>query len=339
MLKNEIDHIDYSELIPKYLSGSADLGEIKTLEDWVLASEENREMFLSFKKAWILTGISKNQKVLDIEEEWNALKTQIKLKDHGKIKVLKSQRKSNFKYLTGYAAAILIIIASTIGLYRYFNNNKVTTVITLNEVKTNSLPDGSEISLNSNSKMSYSVAKEASVREIKLDGDAFFQVSRDTNRVFKVVADDVTVEVLGTEFYVDSRKEQSQIVVIVKSGTVSVRSFTEKIILEAGQSGFYDKKTRSLYKSENNDLNYLSWKTGILVFEKTELSQVVYDLNRNFGSNIKIENPVLNNCKITATFENKSIESIIKIIEKTLKIKSKVSENGILFTGRACNSD
>lgn len=339
MLKIEIDHIDYSELIPKYLSGNTDAAEVKTLEEWVLASEENRDLFLSFKKAWILSGVSNNQKVLDIDREWNALKTQLSLHDNDKIKVLKSSPKYNFKYLTGYAAAILILIASIIGLYQYFNFNKVTTVITLNEVKTNSLPDGSEISLNSNSKMSYSVAKEASVREVKLDGDAFFQVSRDTNRVFKVVADDVTVEVLGTEFYVDAREEQSQIVVIVKSGTVSVSSFTEKIILEAGQTGIYEKETRSLFKTDNTDLNYLSWKTGILVFEKTELSQVVFDLNRNFSSRIKIENPILNNCKITATFENKSIESIIKIIEKTLKIKSIVSENGILLTGRACNSD
>lgn len=339
MLKNEIDHIDYSELIPKYLSGNADSGDVQSLEEWVLVSPHNRDLFLTYKKAWILSGISNSQKNLNIDQEWSTLKTQLNIPDHDNIKVLKSRSKYNFSYLARYAAAILIIIASTIGIYRYFNSNKATTVITLNEVKSNTLPDGSEISLNSNSKMTYSVSKEVSAREVTLNGNAFFQVSRDTNRVFKVVADDVIVEVLGTEFYVDAREEQSQIVVIVRSGTVSVTSFTEKIILEAGQTGIYDKKTRSLFKSDNNDVNYLSWKTGILVFEKTELSQVVFDLNRNFGSKIKIENPVLNDCKITATFENKSLESIIKIIEKTLKIKSEVIENGILLTGRACNTE
>ena len=335
MSEKENIHIDYYELIAKYLSGNADSGEVKTLEEWVLASEENKNQFMALKKAWILTGFSNSQKPVNADKEWKSFTSKTKISDN--VTNLKIRQRYNFRYLARYAAVLIFIIASAIGLYRFFNTDKPTTIITQKSKMTDNLPDGTQVTLNHNSAISYSLSVNRKSRNVELKGEAFFDVIRDTNRVFKVQAEEITVEVLGTEFYVDAREDQPQITVIVHSGTVAVKSEAEEIILNANEVGFYEKESRILLKSQNTDVNYMSWNTGVLIFEKTDLERVVYDLNRKFNSNIKIGNQELKSCRITATFDNKSLDAIIKIIEKTLKIKSIVRDGEILLTGDGCN--
>lgn len=335
MSEKENIHIDYYELIAKYLSGNADSGEVKTLEEWVLASEENKNQFMALKKAWILTGFSNCQKPVNADKEWKSFTSKTKISDN--VTNLKIRQRYNFRYLARYAAVLIFIIASAIGLYRFFNTDKPTTIITQKSKMTDNLPDGTQVTLNHNSAISYSLSVNRKSRNVELKGEAFFDVIRDTNRVFKVQAEEITVEVLGTEFYVDAREDQPQITVIVHSGTVAVKSESEEIILNANEVGFYEKESRILLKSQNTDVNYMSWNTGVLIFEKTDLERVVYDLNRKFNSNIKIGNQELKSCRITATFDNKSLDAIIKIIEKTLKIKSIVRDGEILLTGDGCN--
>ncbi|MGE5356993.1 MAG: FecR family protein [Deltaproteobacteria bacterium] len=336
MSEKENIHIDYYELIAKYLSGNADSGEVKSLEEWVLASEENKNQFIAFKKAWILSGYSNRQNHIDVDKEWNSFKIKIQTENTENVRNLKIGQRFNFRHLARYAAVLIFIIASTFGLYIVLNIEKPTTIIAQKTKKTDNLPDGTQVTLNHNTEISYSISGKSKTRNVELKGEAFFDVSRDTNRVFKVNAEDITVEVLGTEFYVDARKDQPQITVIVHSGTVAVKSATEEIILNANEVGFYDKGSRILIKSQNTDVNYMSWNTGVLIFEKTDLERVVYDLNRKYNSNIKIENQELKSCRITATFNNKSLDAIIKIIEKTLKIKSIRRNNEIIFTGEGC---
>jgi len=99
----------------------------------------------------------------------------------------------------------------------------------------------------------------------------------------------------------------------------------------------YDKKTGIILKNPNDDVNYLGWKTGVLVFEPSDLESVVFDLNRNFHSKISIENEVLKSCEINATFEQKSLDSILKIIEKTLNLKVEKKGDEFIFSGQVCN--
>ncbi|MBK7335155.1 MAG: FecR domain-containing protein [Saprospirales bacterium] len=155
-------------------------------------------------------------------------------------------------------------------------------------------------------------------RRVELAGDAFFEVQRDTARPFVITAQDIEIEVLGTAFYVDAREDQPQIQVIVQSGTVSVSAGTRQVILSADEIAIYDKATGALTERANDDLNYMAWRTGVLVFETADLESVVFDLNRRFHSNISIANPELRSCEITATYEQDSLEAIVKIIERTL---------------------
>ena len=333
-MQEENSHIDPSQLIPKYLSGNASDPEVKLLEDWALSSPENKAQFNAFRKAWILSGMKEKAQDIDVEREWKATAGQ--LFDKGKIVPLEAKPRRRAAFFIRIAAAAAVLLLASIWIFQSVNRADRVEVATRNQVKESLLPDGTQISLNQHSSVKYVPGKNDNYRRVELQGDAFFEVERDTTRPFVVASQNIEVEVLGTAFYVDAREGQPQIQVIVRSGTVAVAAGTEEVVLTANETGMYDKTTGELTKKQNEDVNYLAWKTGVLVFENARLESVVFDLNRNFHSRISIAGQELKDCRITATFDHKPLDAIVKIIEKTLNIKAEKKGEEIVYSGRGC---
>lgn len=331
----EDNQIDYFQLIARYLSGNAADREVKLLEDWVLSSPENKAQFNAFKKAWMLSGIKNEALGIDAEKEWQA--TSNLLFPEAKTISLEArpQRRIGF-YLRTVAAAIVLLIAG-VWVFQNLHSGRGMEFATENAIADNRLPDGSQVAMNQYSTVKFSPRGDKKYRRVELAGDAFFEVQRDTARPFVIAAQDVEIEVLGTAFYVDAREDQPQVQVIVQSGTVSVSAGAQQVILSAGEIGIYDKATGALTERANDDLNYMAWKTGVLVFESSDLESVVFDLNRRFHANISIANPELRSCEITATYEQGSLDAIVRIIERTLGVKAEMDGEGIIFSGTGCN--
>ena len=334
-MSEDKNHIDIFDLIPKYLSGEASDSEVKRLEAWVLSSPENKKQFNQFKKAWFLSGIEGNYQNIDVESEWTS--TSEKLFSEAKVVPIKSKPVRRVGIFLRIAVAISLLIVASVWVYRSVNGVDYQEVVAQNDVEENKLPDGTEIALNQYSSIKYPEKLDDNYRRVELKGDAFFKVQRDTARPFIITTQNIEIEVLGTAFYVDSRDGQPQIQVIVESGSVAMMAGNDKVILAANEIGVYDKNTKELTKSENDDVNYLAWKTDVLVFENTNLERVVFDLNRKFRSQISIANPELNSCPLTATYENQSLEAIVLIIEKTLDITAEVDGDKIVFSGQGCD--
>lgn len=321
---------DYIELIPRYLSGNASDSEVKLLEEWVLSSAENKATFLAFKKAWILSGMKAGGVQVDAVQEWQALSTQ--LFPEAKTIALPPRR----TFFLRIAAAVAVLLVAVFLMVQYLGGGDYMELATQNQIEENLLPDGSQISMNQYSSVVYAPRRDKQYRRVELSGDAFFEVERDTARPFVIQAHDLEIEVLGTAFYVDAREDQPEVQVIVQSGTVSVKAGDARVVLNAGEIGIYDKASGALSKQTNEDQNYMAWKTDVLIFEQTTLERVVFDLNRKFHARISISNPELNTCELTATYEGKSLEAILKIIEKTLNIKAVQKDEEIIFTGKSC---
>ena len=330
----ESPHTDYFQLMAKYLSGNAGDEEIRQLEEWVLSSEENRSEFRTFKKAWVLSGIKNNNLGIDAEKEWQSA-AGILFPDAKTVSIQRRQQPRIGLYLRVAAAAVVLLLAG-VWLFQYLDGAGSAEYSTENAIADNELPDGSQVALNQYSLVKFAPAANKKVRRVEMKGDAFFEVERDTARPFVIAAQNVQIEVLGTAFYVDAREEQPEVQVIVQSGTVSVSAGGQQVILSAGETGIYDKNSGVLSEKANDDLNYMAWKTNVLTFENTSLERVVFDLNRKFHSRISIANPALLACEITATYEHKSLEAIVKIIEKTLHITAETKDGEIVFSGESC---
>ena len=327
-------HSDIFDLIPKYLSGEASDSEVKRLEEWVLSSPENKAQFNQFKQAWILSGIEGNYQNIDVEKEWKATAGQLFPKDNVIPLQAKPQRRIGF-YLR-IAVAVALVVVASVWLFKSINTVDYQEFVAQTEITEDNLPDGTQIALNQYSSVKFSSKPKEKYRRVELKGDAFFKVERDTARPFIITTQDIEIEVLGTSFYVDSREEQAQIQVIVQSGSVAMTVGKDRIVLVRNEIGIYDKSSGELNKKQNDDVNYMAWKTNLLVFENTNLERVVFDLNRKFHAQISIANEELNSCKITATYDDKSLEAIVRIIEQTLKIKAEVDGDRIIFSGTSC---
>jgi transmembrane sensor len=334
-MSEDKNHIDFFDLIAKYLSGEANDSEVKRLENWVLSSPENKAQFNQFKQAWILSGIEGNYQNIDVEKEWK--NTSEKLFPETKVVPIQRKPERRIGFFLKIAVAVALLVVASIWIFNSLNSTDYQEFIALDEFKENDLSDGSQIALNQYSSVKFSNKTNKKYRKVELKGDAFFEVERDTNRPFIITTQNIKIEVLGTAFYVDSRENMSQIQVIVQSGSVAMTAGANKIVLAANEIGIFEKSNGQLVKKQNEDINYLAWKTDVLVFENKNLEAIVFDLNRKFHTQISIANQELKACEINTTFDHKSLEAIVRIIEKTLNIKAETDGDQIVFSGQGCD--
>ena len=177
------------------------------------------------------------------------------------------------------------------------------------------LEDGSRILLNAGSKITYPRKFKPGKRELSLNGEAFFEVVRDTTSPFFVTAGSVTTQVLGTSFGITAYPNQ-QVGVAVVTGKVKVfenETPHEQIYLSPSQMATFEDSSR-VFKIRNFDQNkLLAWVSGVLYFDKADFGQVKTKLENWYGVTLKIE-PGLTfdeNLLLTGKYQNKSIEYVL----------------------------
>jgi transmembrane sensor len=176
------------------------------------------------------------------------------------------------------------------------------------------LPDGSKIYLNRNSEFTYRANFGKHRRDVKLEGEAFFEISPDVSKPFIIDAGKAKVKVVGTSFNVITNNMESAVEVFVKTGKVLVsdNSGSHTIQLDPGYVGIMDSKTSG--KTINNNLNYLSWKTGYLDYSGQKLSVVFNDLKRVYNMDIVADDPLILESPWHSPIDNLPQETIIRLI-------------------------
>lgn len=214
----------------------------------------------------------------------------------------------------------------------------VINYITKEKIKVIILPDSSKVYINKNSSLSYSTASfNDEERIVELNGEAYFDVAKKSERPFVIHAGRSRVEVLGTSFNVKSVSGASE--VIVESGKVSFSSKSKKakkIILTRGEKGILDPNNK-VRQTQKINPNELSWKTRKLVFSKTPMKEVIYEIERYFGIDIEVTEPLVFKCKYTGVFEEPSKEQVLKIIAISIHGDYSKENDIYILTGKGCN--
>lgn len=329
MLDKESIHID--ELITKYLSDNTSSEETQELEQWVLTNRQNKQHFIEMKKAWMVSGIKHAQSSKNTEKAWSAVSKQL-FEEQSKGKVIPLQRK-----WWAAAASLALLVVSGWLLYQFITpsgNSNLFTAETTTESQRHLLDDESLVILNQQSSLTYELKDAQRIANLK--GDAYFDITRDERQPFIIKTNTVEIKVLGTAFYVDARKELNETQVIVEEGKVAVSTDNSSVTLQAGDKAIYNQSSGKLIKVTNEDKNYNSLKSNVLHFDNSSLNEVAFALNRQYNIDVSLENKQLNNCKLNAVFKQKSLQSVMKVIESTLGVK--VTQNGtkVLISGN-CN--
>jgi transmembrane sensor len=306
------------DLLVKYLAGEATPAEHLLVDEWVAASDTNRKLFDEFKLIWDQSPVTARN--VNKDDAFIRLQNRIKT-------TAPEPRKTLIKKITrqqwvGLAASVVLICTVLWLTFNHVYDNGSESFVRVdskNQIKTQTLPDGSVITLNSNSTIVYPGKFAGNIRPVSLRGEAFFKVTPDKTKPFIIKVNDVTVRVVGTSFNIKSRNGKTE--VIVETGIVKVSKKQSSINLNPGERVTINKNQVELAKEASKGKLYNYYLTHELVCDKTPLNEVVKALNETYGANLVIANKSLENLPITTTFKGQSLDEIVDVISGTFKIK------------------
>ncbi len=264
---------------------------------------------------------------IDTDANWNQISRRIK-KDKYKTKLLRYSRS---------AAAILIlpVLFLTTFLYIELDNKnnqpkqQLHVTSAYGTVTKTVLSDGTEVWLNSGSMLSYPQTFTKGERNVMLTGEAYFKVSSDkSNRFNVIISDELIVSAYGTEFNINSYKEDNTIDVTLIEGNIQV-SKTDKTgskDIIPGQHITYNKNSKLMAMADVNLSVKTGWKDGKMIFRRANMTEVVQRLSRHFNVDIRLEGKELYDYEYSATFTTETLNEILLLLEKTAPIKYSIIE-------------
>jgi len=231
--------------------------------------------------------------------------------------------------------------------YYFGFRNKVTEVYSeiissqnqvINEY---TLPDGSVVALNSNSKLVFPKNFKGDTREVIIYGEAFFDVKPNPEKPFIINAGNAQVKVVGTSFNVSAYPESETVEVVVQTGKVQVISkntealtSVNEVYLVPGEKGTLFNKNSTLEKSENTNPNYLAWKTRDFTFNEVPLNEVFQCLEKTYHVKIQVDKPELNDLILNAQFDKKPIDFILNVVGLTFNLELSVEDEQYIFSSQ-----
>jgi len=232
----------------------------------------------------------------------------------------------------GIAAAVILLAASAVFYYQHYF---IYTTYATDYGMTRDivLDDGSEVILNANS--SLKVPRQLSGhREVWLEGEAFFSITKKPNHArFVVHTDNLNVEVLGTKFNVSSRHQKTE--VMLDEGSVKLTSslpdVKEPLMMIPGDLVSLSNKDAAFKKKTVEPARYSAWRSNLMVFEDTPLSKVAQQIEDYYGIEVEIANAALMKSQLTGTLPNNNLGIVLKSLSATLKMTVVREEHKIIL--------
>jgi len=268
------------------------------------------------KEIWDLAGKYQLSEVKNNDESWENFQR--------KVEQNKPKLKVSYSRLMAYAAAIGLFILSSVIIYNFNSYNDTHPLVAKNistgsgQLKKITLPDGSVVTLNGNSSISYELKEKS--RSIQLTGMAHFEVAPNKEAPFSVVTQKGTVTVLGTGFDV-SAYSAGKLQVIVNHGKVKVvnQNKDQNTILTKGMMVESDGNVLNV---NSNYSSHLDWMGDYLIFHDASLNEVITALEAKYGTKISVESNSDLDKKFTGKFkQNQTLESVSQVLEVALNIK------------------
>ena len=240
-------------------------------------------------------------------------------------RMLKAHSRRLVLVRTSAAAAVALLCLSVWTAYLYMQPVAMQTVSTLAETRTVSLPDGTSVTLNHYSTLTYPERFKTDNREVELNGEAYFEVSKDKKHPFIVQTDAVDVRVLGTHFNVDAYRDSRDVRTTLLTGSVAVsnKSNSEHMILKPNEIAIYNKVEKKLTRK-------------LLVDATDEISSdIARKLSNSFGTTIQITDSALQNYRISARFPNgEDLETILSVLQDAGYFNYSHDNNQITITAK-----
>jgi transmembrane sensor len=312
------------ELLIKFLLKETTETESVTVQNWLDASTNNATYFLQFEKIWNSSKTLSGQSKINENDAW--LRFKQKTANNNTI-----THKLKPKYNWLKVAAVFVLIAAGWSLYNILSPVSYINLTAGNTVTTKILPDGSELTLNKNARVSYAKNFKRN-RSIHLQqGDVFFNVAHNKAKPFVIDIDKISVLVVGTSFNIKHLANQTE--VIVETGIVKVSLGKDQINLQKGEKVVINNNTDKLIKEQNTDQLYNYYRSNEFIATNTPLWRMVEVLNEQYNANIVIKDPAIKNLPLNTTLKTSaSLDYNLGVICRTFGISMQRNQNQILLS-------
>jgi len=333
-------------LLLSYLLGRLEGEELSLVEQWLNESETNRRELDRLESLWLESGkLTPPPLAVDVDRAWVKMSNLLMTADEAprnSISPTKTVFMTPLRWISGVAAVILLALGTWWGYMNFIRQPQMLTFTGSGVIKTDTLPDGSLITLNSGSSLVYPETFSKSTREVKLKGEAFFKVKPDKRHAFIVNAGEAFVKVVGTSFRVKAGPD-GKLSVEVREGIVLLFRIdrnsgdTASILLPAGSSGRLVKGSLKPEKFEDLSPDGAYWLDHTLKFRDSPLSQVLELISKYSGITVRAVNPAILDCHLTATFENEPADMMLRVICESFNLKLSREGNTYVLSGDGCS--
>ncbi|MEF8802702.1 MULTISPECIES: FecR family protein [Bacteroides] len=322
------------DIINKYLTGQCSEEEVVEVNAWMKESEENARQLFRMEEIYHL---GKFNQYADRQQMARAEKQLYKKLDEEKRKQNKILRMHRWMKYAAMIAVILVIGGGS-GYWLYQNgNNQHMMVAVANEgiVKEIILPDGTKVWLNNSATLKYPREFSEKARNVYLDGEAYFEVTKNRHKPFTVQSDAMRVRVLGTTFNFKCDKNYRIAEVTLIEGEIEVKGNKEEgqIILAPGQRAELNKNNGRLTVKQVDAKMDAVWHDNLIPFQKADIFTISKALERFYDIKIILSPDMRADKTYSGVLKKKStIESVLKSLQNSISIDYKIVGNNIFIS-------
>lgn len=319
--------IHIEELLPLYIERKANREQIAQVEAWIAESHANQEIFDAEMALFRYTDALFTMGEIDADQGLKEVHQ----------KMFRSRWIAVIRAIERVAAILFIPLLITILWQVNRMNSQEVNMLSIRTnpgmTTTTILPDGSVVTLNSNSELTYPAHFKGKERNLTLVGEAYFSVAKDVKHPFIVsTANGANIKVYGTKFNVEAYLEEKATKATLVEGSIAMTFKNEKLQdcerkIVPGEKIIYSYQNRDV-NVEKVDVDVaISWVEDKLIFKNTPIREVFRTLSKRYGVNFNVKNQRVYQNAFTGTLEKQRLDRVLEILELSSGIKFKYKDN------------
>ncbi len=318
------------EILAAYLSGALDAEQRAAVEAWYDASPANRRLMGEIYRLLYLNDRINDTARIDVEKAYVHCRTRIREQARRRVWL------RSLKRLAASAAVIVVLLAG--GWMARSSVERLTRpMVVYTQVGERSqavLPDGTKVWLNSSSRVEYAASFFSRKRRVKMDGEAYFEVSHDRHAPFVVSTNGLDIRVLGTRFNIRNNEDKHLITTVLLEGSVEASVTGERgtaLRLHPSQQLTFDTDTKSMLLTDIPTAERsINWIYGRFSFEHNTLEEIAEELNRYYNVDIRFKDDALRQLRFSGDFQvDDGIYHIMSVLQLTYKFNYRIVDNDI----------
>lgn len=322
------------ETIMRFFRNECTPEERQAVMRWVNESEEHKSFFFQWEELHHLGKADAAPDERAFQQAERKLKARIEREEEDDRQAF-SFLKKGWKYAAAIAA--VIVVAGSAAWYA-LNGRKgdlITVSTQAGETLALALPDSSQVWLNENTTLTYPKSFEESTRELSLNGEAYFEVTKNKHKPFRVNSKSMNVEVLGTKFNFKSSEKGKTAEASLIEGEVRVEGNNDEgsITLSPGQKVELNLMTRQMKVEQTDAVVDAVWHDNLIPLDQADLFRIAGILEKLYGMDIILSPDIDRTATYSGVLQKKeTIKEVLELLQNTIHIDYKIYQGAVFIS-------